>query len=246
MFENAQENLPIVNHARIHALKAHLTDSQLQEVIEIYLSEAKVIHLKLIQALYNEDWLLASNLFHQWKGAALSIGLDRLGNWLQVQENSAIGLPFHDLLDILSNLITKTNFELSEYLPPSQLIPMKKILIAEDSLAIQKLTKNIFQNQGFEITTARNGEQVLEIMKEETFDAILLDIVMPVLDGITTAKRIRDLEANPGDLPLIAITGNPNNYTEHEYFEFGFDRVMQKPINFDVLLKWVIELTQSE
>jgi CheY-like chemotaxis protein len=246
MFENAQENLPIVNHARIHALKAHLTDSQLKEVIEIYLSEAKVIHLKLIQALYNEDWLLASNLFHQWKGAALSIGLDRLGNWLQVQENSAIGLPFHDLLDILSNLITKTNFELSEYLPPSQLIPMKKILIAEDSLAIQKLTKNIFQNQGFEITTARNGEQVLEIMKEETFDAILLDIVMPVLDGITTAKRIRDLEANPGDLPLIAITGNPNNYTEHEYFEFGFDRVMQKPINFDVLLKWVIELTQSE
>jgi two-component system cell cycle response regulator DivK len=246
MFENAQENLPIVNHARIHALKAHLTDSQLKEVIEIYLSEAKVIHLKLIQALYNEDWLLASNLFHQWKGAALSIGLDRLGNWLQVQENCANKLPFLELLDILSNLITKTNFELSEYLPPSQLIPMKKILIAEDSLAIQKLTKNIFQNQGFEITTARNGEQVLEIMKEETFDAILLDIVMPVLDGITTAKRIRDLEANPGDLPLIAITGNPNNYTEHEYFEFGFDRVMQKPINFDVLLKWVIELTHSE
>ena len=246
MFENAQENLPIVNHARIHALKAHLTDSQLKEVIEIYLSEAKVIHLKLIQALYNEDWLLASNLFHQWKGAALSIGLDRLGNWLQVQENCANKLPFLELLDILSNLITKTNFELSEYLPPSQLIPMKKILIAEDSLAIQKLTKNIFQNQGFEITTARNGEQVLEIMKEETFDAILLDIVMPVLDGITTAKRIRDLEANPGDLPLIAITGNPNNYTEHEYFEFGFDRVMQKPINFDVLLKWVIELTHSD
>ncbi|MFY8033204.1 MAG: response regulator [Flexibacteraceae bacterium] len=246
MFENAQENLPIVNHARIHALKAHLTDSQLQEVIEIYLSEAKVIHLSLIQALYNEDWLLASNLFHQWKGAALSIGLDRLGNWLQVQENSANGLPIPELLDILSNLITKTNFELSEYLPPSQLIPMKKILIAEDSLAIQKLTKNIFQNQGFEITTARNGEQVLEIMKVETFDAILLDIVMPVLDGITTAQKIREQEANPGDLPLIAITGNPNNYTEHEYFEFGFDRVMQKPINFDVLLKWVIELTQSE
>jgi len=121
---------------------------------------------------------------------------------------------------------------------------MKKILIAEDSLAIQRLTKNIFQNQGFEITTAKNGEQVLEIMKEHTFDAVLLDIMMPVLDGITTAKRIRELEANPGDLPLIAITGNPNNYTEHEYFEFGFDRVMQKPINFDVLLKWVIELTQ--
>ena len=246
MFENAQENPPIVNHARIHALKAHLTDSQFQEVIEIYLSEAKVIHLTLIQALYNEDWLLASNLFHQWKGAALSIGLDRLGHWLQVQENSDSELPFPELVDILSNLISKTNIAISEFLPPSQIIPMKKILIAEDSLAIQKLTKNIFQNQGFEITTARNGQQVLEIMQEQTFDAVLLDIMMPVLDGITTAKTIRENEANSGDLPLIAITGNPNNYTEHEYFEFGFDRVMQKPINFDVLLKRVIELTHSE
>ena len=121
---------------------------------------------------------------------------------------------------------------------------MKKILIAEDSLAIQRLTKNIFQNHGFEIIAARNGQEVLDLMKLHTFDAVLLDIMMPVLDGISTAKIIREQETNHGDLPIIAITGNPNNYSEHEYFEFGFDKVMQKPINFDVLLKWVIELTQ--
>jgi CheY-like chemotaxis protein len=240
------ENQPFINHARIAALKAHLTDSQLQEVIQIYLSEAKVIHLSLIQALYIEDWQTASNLFHQWKGSAFSIGLDRLASWLQMQEYGLADLPYIELLDNLSNLITKSNIALSEYLYPSQLITMKKILIAEDSLAIQRLTKNIFQNQGFEITTAKNGEQVLEIMKEQKFDAVLLDIMMPILDGISTAKIIREQEANHGELPLIAITGNPNNYTEHEYFEFGFDRVMQKPINFDVLLKWVIELTHSE
>jgi DNA-binding response OmpR family regulator len=123
---------------------------------------------------------------------------------------------------------------------------MKKILLAEDSLTIQKLTKSIFLKQGFEVTTVGNGEQVLEIMKVQTFDVVLLDIVMLVLDGISTAIKIRELEANPGELPLIAITGNRNNYTEHEFFKFGFDMIMQKPINFDALVKWVIELTEPK
>ena len=60
----------------------------------------------------------------------------------------------------------------------------KKVLIAEDSSVIQNLTKKILSIQNYEISSVKNGQQVLDALEAEPFDIILMDINMPVMDGI--------------------------------------------------------------
>lgn len=120
---------------------------------------------------------------------------------------------------------------------------MKKILIAEDSSVIQNLTKKILSFQGFEVYSAKNGKEVLEMLKTEHFDAILMDINMPILDGMQCTREIRKLGNDSANIPVIAITGNARNYTEEEFKEAGINAFLQKPLNFDLLVENVKKFT---
>jgi CheY-like chemotaxis protein len=87
---------------------------------------------------------------------------------------------------------------------------------------------------------ARNGKQVLELLEKEDFDLILMDLNMPVLDGIECTKAIRALsDPVKSKLPIIAISGNMNNYTIDEFRKIGFNEFIQKPLDFDVVLATV-------
>lgn len=120
----------------------------------------------------------------------------------------------------------------------------KSVLIAEDSSVIQNLAKKILEFQNFEITAVKNGEQVLQLLKKENFDVILLDINMPVMDGMECVKSIRSMDGEKSKIPVVAITGNARNYTETEFKEAGFDDVLMKPLNFDKLVMVVKGLTE--
>lgn len=121
----------------------------------------------------------------------------------------------------------------------------KSVLIAEDSSVIQNLAKKILEFQNFEITAVKNGEQVLQLLQKEDFAVILLDINMPVMDGMECVKAIRKMEGTKGDIPVVAITGNARNYTEEEFKEAGFNDVLMKPLNFDKLVMIVKSLTEK-
>lgn len=121
----------------------------------------------------------------------------------------------------------------------------KKVLIAEDSSVIQNLAKKILEFQNFNITAVKNGEQVVQILEKEEFDIVLLDINMPVMDGIECVKAIRgNSNSKKSKVPVVAITGNARNMTEQEYKEVGFDEVLMKPLNFDKLVLVVKDLTE--
>lgn len=121
----------------------------------------------------------------------------------------------------------------------------KSVLIAEDSSVIQNLARKILEFQHYEITAVKNGEQVLHLLEKENFDIILLDINMPVLDGMETARRIRAMaDETKSKTPIVAITGNAKNYTDEDFKEAGFDDALMKPLNFDRLVEVVAQLTQ--
>lgn len=116
----------------------------------------------------------------------------------------------------------------------------KKILVGEDSSIIINLTKNVLAFENYQMKAARNGKQVLDLLEKEKFDLILMDISMPVMDGIECTKQIRTLEdPTVSNLPIIAISGNINNYTPEEFRRFGFDDFIQKPLNYDKVLATV-------
>ena len=122
---------------------------------------------------------------------------------------------------------------------------MKKVLIAEDSSVIQNLAKKILEFQNFEIHSVKNGQQVLDALAKEDFDILLLDINMPVMDGMECAKAVRGLkDEKKAKLPMIAITGNARNYSMDDFKEAGFDDMLAKPLNFDALVAQVKALTE--
>lgn len=124
------------------------------------------------------------------------------------------------------------------------MIAPKKVLIAEDSSVIQNLTKKILSIQNYQISSVKNGQQVLDALESEPFDIILMDINMPIMDGIECTEKIRSLE-DPGksNIPIIAITGNARNLSLEEYREIGINEFLQKPLNFDELVNLVRKYT---
>lgn len=120
----------------------------------------------------------------------------------------------------------------------------KKVLVAEDSSVIQNLTKKILQIQNYSIASVKNGEQVLKNLETESYDVILMDINMPVMDGMECAKRIRSLsDKEKAETPIIAITGNAKNYTMEDFKAVGINEYLPKPLNFDELVETVKKYT---
>ncbi|MCS6967385.1 MAG: response regulator [Cytophagales bacterium] len=122
----------------------------------------------------------------------------------------------------------------------------KQVLIAEDSSVIQNITRRVLQFQNFDIVAVKNGQQVLDYLENHSCDIILMDISMPIMDGMECATRVRSLpDAKKASIPIVAITGNAKNYTMEDFQKVGINDYIQKPINFDVLVETVRRLTNS-
>ena len=122
----------------------------------------------------------------------------------------------------------------------------KKVMIAEDSSVIQNLTKKILQFQNFEIHSVKNGKELLDAVQNEHFDIILLDINMPVMDGIEAVTQLRQhADVTKKSIPVIAITGNAANHSVAYLKSVGFTEYLQKPLNFDQLVELVKKYTQN-
>ena len=109
-----------------------------------------------------------------------------------------------------------------------------KILIAEDSSVILNLTKKILVQQHYDISAAKDGEEVLKKLADESFDLILMDINIPKLDGMECSKQIRAMsDPEKSKTPIFAITGNAMNYSVEDFTAVGINEYLQKPIDFD-------------
>lgn len=121
----------------------------------------------------------------------------------------------------------------------------KKVLIAEDSSVIQNLTRKILEFQNYEISSVKNGKEVLKSLEKTNFDVILMDINMPQMDGMQCAREIRKLaDKQKAGVPIIAITGNARNYSEQDFRDAGINDFIQKPLDFDKLVECVKKWTE--
>lgn len=121
----------------------------------------------------------------------------------------------------------------------------KKIIVAEDSSVIQNLTRKILSQLNYEISSVKNGQQVLDLLQKDDFSLVLLDIHMPVMDGMECATQIRGMSGNNSDIPIIAITGNANNYTMEDFEKVGINAFIPKPLNYDSVVEMVKKYTDD-
>ena len=115
-------------------------------------------------------------------------------------------------------------------------LPGARILLAEDNKINQQVACGFLENAGLDVTVVNNGQEALDILLEKEFDAILMDIQMPVMDGYRAAREIRSLHQYQ-DLPIIALTANASNEDRRKALENGMNEHISKPIDGKELIK---------
>ena len=122
----------------------------------------------------------------------------------------------------------------------------KTILIAEDSSVILNLTKKILELQNYKILTAKNGGEVIKTVENNKIDAILMDLNIPIKNGMECTREIRaSKNKDIANIPIIAVTGNANNYSMEDFKEAGINAYLPKPVDFDMLVQTVKEYTAA-
>ncbi|MBN2369593.1 MAG: response regulator [Vicinamibacteria bacterium] len=104
----------------------------------------------------------------------------------------------------------------------------KRILAVDDDENILRLEKAILEQDGFEVVMARSGPEALGFLKEGGFDLILLDVMMPNMDGFTFCRKIKREEALK-DIPVIFLTAKSGGEALAEGFESGGVMYIRKP-----------------
>lgn len=111
----------------------------------------------------------------------------------------------------------------------------RKVLIVEDNEKNLKLFRLIINSLGYETFSARNGEEGVRMAKEMVPDLILMDIQMPVMDGITAMDNIRADEKTK-DIPVIALTSYAMRGDRERFLQHGFTDYIAKPVGKDSLI----------
>ncbi|MBD3244558.1 MAG: response regulator [Candidatus Moranbacteria bacterium] len=91
----------------------------------------------------------------------------------------------------------------------------KKIFIVDDEMMIREMYKDLFENSGYEVDLAANGKEALEKMDEKSYDMILLDIMMPVMDGMTMLSNInKDTPQKKQGSLMVLTNASPSMFEE--------------------------------
>lgn len=112
---------------------------------------------------------------------------------------------------------------------------MKKILLVEDNDVNRELVREILEARGFEVLEAQNGLEALHMIPKVSPDLVLLDIQMPVLDGITAIKQLRQ-KPQYADLPVLALTAYAMVGDRERVMAAGFSGYVTKPVDSKALL----------
>ena len=94
---------------------------------------------------------------------------------------------------------------------------------------------DILENLGLEVSVVHNGEEVLAELHKQKFDCVLMDIQMPVLDGVEAARRIRASQSEFKSIPIIAITAYAMKGDRQRFLEAGMNDYLPKPVDNEVL-----------
>lgn len=109
----------------------------------------------------------------------------------------------------------------------------KIVLIVEDYADTRTMMKFLLQRFGYDVVEAADGQEAVERVKQNQLDLILMDLSLPVMDGLTATQIIRKVDGY-GKIPIIAVTAYGNSYYRRA-IEAGCDDLINKPLDFDKL-----------
>lgn len=124
----------------------------------------------------------------------------------------------------------------------SSAVPPMKILLVDDNATNRMVASHMLAAAGHEVKTAGNGREALAAARDELFDAILMDISMPEMDGLEATRRIRLLPQPHRGVPIVALTANAVAGDEQQFMDAGMDFYMSKPVRRTALEAMLLKI----
>lgn len=122
----------------------------------------------------------------------------------------------------------------------------RHILLVEDNIINQTLVANLLRRSGHVVTVANDGLESLNLSAAEKFDIVIMDVQMPVMDGLEATRQIRKREQETGGhLPIVALTANLQGDDIKDCHVAGMDDHLGKPVDIDVLLEVIQRYTSG-
>jgi CheY-like chemotaxis protein len=118
-------------------------------------------------------------------------------------------------------------------------------MVVEDYEDTRALLKFGLEGMGYTVLEASNGQEAVDIAERERPDLILMDLDLPILDGIAATQRIRQ-QAEMESVPIVAVTAYPMSYTHVKAFAKGCNEYMPKPIDMSELARLVDRYLKSD
>lgn len=110
-----------------------------------------------------------------------------------------------------------------------------KILLVEDDFSNQKVIQKTLEKEGYAVQIAENGQEALSALQADTYDLIIMDVKMPVMDGVEATRKIRDLDSSIKDIPIIALTAYAMQGEQSKIMQAGMNDYIVKPMDREEL-----------
>lgn len=127
-------------------------------------------------------------------------------------------------------------------------IIMGRILVADDYVDNREIIRSALSIMPVEVDFVENGQQVLEKLDQKDYDLILMDIQMPVMDGIEATEQIRQSSAIYRDIPILALTASVMRHQKEHYIRIGINKVISKPFSIqelrNIVTNWLQETSE--
>ena len=172
--------------------------------------------------------------------------VEKMGGTITFESKEGVGTTFVIRLPFKINLYADKREEQKDVSEKS--IKGLHILLAEDNELNMEIAEFMLQNEGADVTKAWNGQEAVEVFKKSEpgeFDVILMDIMMPVMNGYEATKMIRSLDREDAKaIPIIAMTANAFTEDRLRAKEAGMDEHISKPVDVRLLVKVICKLVE--
>jgi signal transduction histidine kinase/DNA-binding response OmpR family regulator len=199
---------------------------------------AAAAHAKLFQQFSQVD----SSVSRRFGGTGLGLAISRrlvehMGGSINVVSEIGQGAMFH--FDILLPVAQAPPVAVSLPGGISTLRPMAKrrlrILLAEDNATNQLVAVTRLEMMGHRVDAIASGQEAIDAVQSVPYDLVLMDVMMPEMDGLTATRAIRALPGHVAEIPIVAITANVFQQHQDECLEAGMDGFLGKPLIADQL-----------
>jgi len=189
------------------------------------------------------------NIIQELDSKTKMVVLTEFGNAVVDMNLSVLPMPVHSIsvANILNGVSESFSYSSNENATIRIIAPNAKILVVDDIETNLKVAKGLMQPYQMKIDARLSGAEAIEAVKENNYDLVFMDHMMPEMDGIEATKRIR---AMGKDLPIIALTANAVSGTKEMFLSNGFNDFLSKPIDTvnlnSILEKWLPEEKQEK